>query len=335
MKTFLLHGFALLLLLGFVLFRPSPAHAQISCSSATMGPLTFSAVNPLTSQSTSTATFTYTCKNTNILLVYSATICFSIGEPNNGPTNPRQMSDGSNTLQFQLYQNAAYTTIWGSQTVGSNTPLMVNLTLGPNQSTTNTATLYGQVLGNQNAAVPGNYADNYGSANTATTINNQLGLIAPGTCSGASSGPYFPFGVTAAVQKMCTVGAAQSLNLGSVAAGSTAGSGNIELYVTCSNNTPYYIGLMPLSTSSTSGAGTMSGITQGNTNTVSYQLYQNPALTTAWGNTATSTSAGNGVSGIGTGSEQTPTPVVYAKVTSSTDVRPDTYSDTVQINVNY
>lgn len=335
MKTVLLRGFVLLLLLGVGLFRAGPAHAQISCSSATMSALTFASVNPLSSQTSSTATFTYTCKNTNVLLTYSATICFSIGEPNNGQTNPRLMSNGSNKLQFQLYQNAAYTTIWGSQTVGSNTPLMVNLTLGANQTATNTATLYGQVLGSQNTAVPGTFADDYGTANTATTINNQLGTSAPGTCSGTSGSPYFPFNVTAVVEKMCTVSADPVLNLGSVAAGSSVGSGNVNLYVSCSNDTPYYIGLMPLSTSSTNGAGTMSGATPGNTNTVSYQLYQNSSLSTVWGNTATSTSVGNGVSGTGTGSQQSPLPVVYAKITSSTDVQPDTYSDTVQINVNY
>jgi spore coat protein U-like protein len=334
-KTVPLYGLALLLLIGLALLRPGPAQAQISCSSATMGALTFASVNPLSSQTSSTATFTYTCKNSNALLPYSATICFSIGEPGNGPTNPRQMSNGSNTLQFQLYQNAAYTTIWGSQTVGSNTPLVVNLTLGANQSATNTATLYGQVLGSQNTAVPGTYADDYGTANTATTVNNLVGVLAPGTCSGSSGGPYFPFNVTASVQKMCTVSADPVLNLGSVAAGATAGSGSVNLYVTCSNGTPYYIGLMPLSTSSPNGAGTMSGATPGNTNTVSYQLYQNSALSTVWGNTATSTSAGNGVSGTGTGSQQNPLPVVYAKISSSTDVQPDTYSDTVQINVNY
>jgi len=66
---------------------------------------------------------------------------------------------------------------------------------------------------------------------------------------------------------------------------------------------------------------------------VTYQLYSNSGLSTVWGNTATATSTGNGVAGTGTGSAQTLT--VYAKVTSSTDVQPDNYSDTVQVNVNY
>jgi spore coat protein U-like protein len=335
MKAFVPRCFVLLLLLCIGLFHTGAVRAQIVCSSASMSGLTFSAVNPLSSQTAATATFTYTCTNANLLLTHSATVCFSIGEPNGGQTNPRLMHNGGNTLQFQLYQDPAHTIIWGSQTVGSNTPLMVNLTLGPLQTTTNTASLYGLVLTGQNTAIPGTYTDNYSVANTATTINDQAGSTAPGTCAGTSGLPYFAFSATAVVQKMCTVSADPVLNLGSVAAGGTAGTGSVNLYVTCSNTTPYYIGLIPLSTSSTTGAGTMSGAMSGNTNTVSYQLYQNASLSTVWGNTATTTSAGNGVSATGTGAQQSPVPVVYASITSSTDVQPDTYSDTVQINVNY
>jgi spore coat protein U-like protein len=72
--------------------------------------------------------------------------------------------------------------------------------------------------------------------------------------------------------------------------------------------------------------------TGGNTNKVPYQLYQTAAGTTVWGNTATSTSVGNGVAGIGNGSAKSLT--VYATAPSS-DFKPDTYSDIVTINVNY
>lgn len=334
MNTAVTRCFIVLLLLGLGLFHAKAAHAQITCSSASMSPLTFGAVNPLSSQTTATATFTYTCQNTSNR-TYSATVCFSIGEPNSGKTNPRYMSNGSNTLAFDLYQDPNHQTIWGSSWWGTNTPLQVNLTLSAGQQVTNTAPLYGLVKANQTTVIPGTYTDNYSSSDTAVAINNLRGTTAPGSCGGTGGGPFFPFSVTAVVQKMCTVSADPILNLGSVAAGSTASSGNINLYVTCSNTTPYYIGLQPLSSAKTDGSGTMNGATSGNTNTVSYQLYQNAALTTAWGNTATTTSAGNGISGTGTGAQRSPAPVVYAKVTSSTDVQPDTYTDTVQINVNY
>lgn len=335
MKTLILRGLVVLLILGVGLFRAGSAHAQITCSSANMGALTFSSVNPLSSQTSSTATFTYTCQNSSSTRTYSATVCFSIGEPNAGPTSPRLMSSGASTLKFDLYQDASHTVIWGSQWWGSNTPLMVNMTLSARQSTTNTATLYGMVYPNQATAIPGTYADNYTTVDTATTVNYQQGTTAPGSCGGTGSSPFFAFNVTAAVQKVCTVSADPVLNLGSVAAGSSASSGSVNLYVACSNTTPYHIGLQPLSSAATDGSGIMKGGTSGNTNTVGYQLYQNAALTTAWGNTATVTSAGNGISGTGTGSQRNPAPVVYAKATTTTDVQPDTYTDTVQIDVYY
>jgi spore coat protein U-like protein len=53
---------------------------------------------------------------------------------------------------------------------------------------------------------------------------------------------------------------------------------------------------------------------------------------TIWGNTATSSSVGNGVAGTGTGADQTLT--VYATA-SDANYAPDTYSDEVTVTVNY
>lgn len=336
MNCRLLRSLFFALLLGCGLFRDTPAQAAITCTSASMTAVSFGNVNPLSSQTAATATFSYTCSNNNVFLgtTHSATICFSIGEPGGGQTNPRLMSNGANKLQFQMYQNPSYTTVWGSQFFGSfSTPLMLNLTLANGGSTSGTATLYAQVLGGQTTAVPGAtaYADNYANGDTAVTINDVSGSTAPGSCSGTQTGLYFPFNVSAFVQKNCSV-TANNLSLGSVPAGAAATSGSSTLSVSCSYTTPYYIGLAPQNVASTAGVGTMKG-TGANLNSVTYQLYSDSGLSAVWGNTATGTSAGNGVSGSGSGVAQTLT--VYAKVTGSTDVTPDSYADTVQVNVNY
>ncbi|MBU6503769.1 MAG: spore coat protein U domain-containing protein, partial [Burkholderiales bacterium] len=65
---------------------------------------------------------------------------------------------------------------------------------------------------------------------------------------------------------------------------------------------------------------------------VPYQLYSNATLSNVWGNTASSASVGNGVAGTGTGSAQSIP--VYAKAPSA-NYTPDSYSDTVTVNVNY
>ena len=78
----------------------------------------------------------------------------------------------------------------------------------------------------------------------------------------------------------------------------------------------------------------------GNTDQVPYQLRQAPGPAGAvWGNTATTTAVGNGKQGTGKGMSNTPTDntvsfIAYAKATNS-DFTPDSYKDTVTVNVNY
>ena len=332
-RTAAILGSVMMVLLLFA----APARAQnISCSPVSMTNLSFANVNPLSSLTAANATLSYTCTN-NTNQTRSATLCFSINEPGGGPTNPRQMKDGAgDVLQFQLYQDPTYTTVWGSSFFGSPTPVMVNITLGKGASSSGSATLYGQVLNGQTSAIPTGtlYQDNYQNGDTALTINERKGNSPPGSCDTGAAVAYFPFLVSATVTKQCTVsaGATSNINLGSVPSTQTNISGNNSVSVSCSNTTPYYIGLSPNSTASTTGAGTMSGALGGNTDKVPYQLYSNASLSNVWGNTATSTSVGNGVSGSGTGSAQSIP--VYAKAPSA-NYTPDSYSDTVTVNVNY
>ena len=141
------------------------------------------------------------------------------------------------------------------------------------------------------------------------------------------------FQVTLTIQKACTVtaGAASNIALGTQPATATNVLGNNTITVNCSKTTPYYIGLAP-SNASTAGAGTLSG-TGANTDLVPYKLTSTVGPSgTVWGNTATATTVGNGVAGTGTGASQTIT--VYVTVPSA-NFTPDTYTDTVNINVNY
>jgi len=234
-------------------------------------------------------------------------------------------------LQFQIYQDAARTVLWGSNSGTAGTQLYVQVMIPANGSASGTATLYGQVLAGQNTAIPANYTESL----VGTQINvSDGGSRYPTNCNGGQvQSGNFDFTVTATVSKSCTVtaGAASTIDLGSVAYTAVNTSASSSIGVTCSNSTPYYVGLSPNSTASTSGAGAMSG-TGSNTDKVPYQLYSNASLSSVWGNTATSTSVGNGVAGTGTGSPQTIP--VYVKVPSANHA-PDSYSDTVTVNVNY
>jgi spore coat protein U-like protein len=152
------------------------------------------------------------------------------------------------------------------------------------------------------------------------------------------------FTVSLVVNKTCIVNTTGASNIvlaavnSGVAESTTGQSGTFT--VNCSNKTPFFVGLAP-SNANTTGAGVMSGQTAGNTTTtIPYQLAQNAAGTTVWGNTATSSVVGNGESGTGGGmaAGKAVSFTAYANVTggaTSTDVAPDTYLDTVTINVNF
>ena len=148
------------------------------------------------------------------------------------------------------------------------------------------------------------------------------------------------FKVKLAITKTCAVTtAAADIDLGSVAATATAvnKNGNTTLKVNCSKSTPFFIGLAPSAANggTDNGTGAMSG-TGSNTDKVPYTLYSDAGMTTVWGNTATTTAAGNGRSGTGAGMAvgKEVSFTAYAKATN-VDFTPDSYIDTVTVNVNY
>jgi spore coat protein U-like protein len=157
----------------------------------------------------------------------------------------------------------------------------------------------------------------------------------------ATSPATATFQVLMKINKACTVtaGAASNIQLGAVAgvdSNSGANSGSNTISVTCSKTTPYYVGLAPSTTNggTSNGTGNLISTTAPTTNTdkVPYTLYQDSAFGTIWGNTATSTAAGNGKGSTGTGAAQSLT--VYAQAPSA-NFTPDSYADTVTVNVNF
>lgn len=146
------------------------------------------------------------------------------------------------------------------------------------------------------------------------------------------------FQVKITIQKTCNIsaGSASDINLGAVATTALNTTGNNTFNVTCTKLTPYFIGLAPSAANggTPNGSGTMSSVLNfaKNTDKVPYQLNQTTATGPVWGNTATSTAVGNGVTGVGTGASQSYT--VFATAASA-DFNPDDYADTVTVNVNY
>jgi spore coat protein U-like protein len=96
--------------------------------------------------------------------------------------------------------------------------------------------------------------------------------------------------------------------------------------VTCTNSTPYEVGL---------DAGTGTGATiaarkmTASGATINYTMYQDPARSILWGNTVGT----DAVSGTGNGSAQALT--VYGRVPAQSTPAPGAYSDTINVTVTF
>jgi len=131
------------------------------------------------------------------------------------------------------------------------------------------------------------------------------------------------------VQASCSIGTVNDLDFGTA---TTPLNANIDatttLTITCTNTTPYRIGL---NQGSTAGASTtirkmFSTVT---TEDVDYMMYTNAARTSNWGNNfGTDTN-----DSVGTGAAQTFT--VYGRVPPQTTPAPATYTDVVVVTVDY
>lgn len=169
-----------------------------------------------------------------------------------------------------------------------------------------------------------------------------FGIAATGMSAFAATSPATAtFQVLMKINKACTVTAGSASNIqigavGGVDSNSGSNNGNNTINVTCSKTTPYYVGLAPSTANggTANGTGNMVSVANSATNTdkVPYTLYQDSSFGTIWGNTATSTTVGNGKGGTGTGVAQGIT--VYAQAPSA-NFTPDSYADTVTVNVNF
>ncbi len=139
------------------------------------------------------------------------------------------------------------------------------------------------------------------------------------------------FTVTLTLTPTCTI-SATNMDFGAqgvLAAQLTATS---AITTTCTNTTPYNIGLNAGSvTGSTVAQRLLAGTAVGNTGTtVNFNLYQTAAPTSPiWGNTVGTDT----VSGVGTGSPVSTT--VYGRVPAQTTPAPGAYQATITATITY
>ena len=285
-------------------------------------------------------TLNYSCTNTGTTAGYVSVCLAADGGYKPSAVIPRYMKTAPSNRELAFNMTLSNGGIWGTRSSGvgveyNSGPIYIPARL--NSSTPGTMagkeTINISLLSSNTQAIPGKYNNIFNGGHTAMTIstsarqNSSNCLTVPISQQGTDR---FPFTVQATVLPSCKVTAKPNIDLGPHPASEKDITGNNTIGVTCTDTTAYNIGLAP-SNGSLNGAGLMKG---SDTNpVVPYQLRSTAGLNgIIWGNTATSTSVGNGVAGIGSGVEQSRN--VYVTVPSA-DFKPGNYSDTVFIKVNY
>ena len=239
--------------------------------------------------------------------------------------HPRYMSSGVNKLDYNIYKNGRYSTIWGSRVWAyPPTSATINVTIGASGTGSKTKPVRGQIDAGQPGTPSGLYTSNFSGAQTLISyayknFGNCNVIIASGTSL------QVPFLVQANVQGACTL-TTTDMNFGTTGTIVSNLDATNSISVTCTNGTPYTISL----------DGGLSGATDpesrkmaNGTNNVNYGIYQNSARTTAWGDTIGT----NTISSVGNGTAQNF--IAYGRVPAQSTPPPGTYLDTIVTTITY
>jgi spore coat protein U-like protein len=303
-----------------------------------MTSVSFGTINvTLNTAFTTTGTFSATCSGRSNDSGLTERICISFGAGTGGISGsgaPRHMTGGANTLAYNLYQNATNTTVWGSwlSSADGGNGAELDITLNGSGNGSGSLTVYATVNAGQQTVPPGSYSSSFSSAQVTVVY----GLSVDGTCSSgtlpnSTSTPTFT--VSATVSAACQV-SPSTLSFPATAGTSllsTAVTANTTVAVTCTNTSPYAIGMGQ-------GNNYASGNRMANgTSFLPYVLYVNSSLTNPWTTAASNsscTTTGDCYLGTGTGLAQS-IPIYGRVPTIAAAPVPGTYSDTVVMTVTY
>ncbi|NJM29364.1 MAG: spore coat protein U domain-containing protein [Rhizobiales bacterium] len=238
----------------------------------------------------------------------------------------RYMLNGVNQLRYNLYRNAAFTTVWGSRIWGlPPIPPTINITLNGAGSGTSTTAVRGRIFSGQPAVPVGSYTSSFAGAQTRVNY----AYSTSGTCvaiTTANLNPtQTPFTVSAVVGGACIV-SATAMSFGT----QTLLNANVDatnaLSVRCPSAIPYTVGL----NGGNAGASNPAARLMSNgANSVTYGIYRDAARSLGWGDTI----GVNTEAGTGTGSAQSYTS--YGRIAPQATPPAATYTDTIVVTVTY
>ncbi len=136
--------------LSSLLVPSRPALAAIQCSFVSTVGVNFGAYDVFRGTPTdSTGSVTYNCRGVGV-----STITIDLARGSSSTYNPRQMRNGAQTLNYNLYLDAARSIIWGDNTGGSSHYGPIR----PDNNVNTNVTIYGRILAGEDVPM-GNYAD--------------------------------------------------------------------------------------------------------------------------------------------------------------------------------
>ncbi|MBN3820440.1 spore coat protein U domain-containing protein [Paraburkholderia sp. Se-20369] len=313
-------------LLVALLFAPwLPAHAD-SCTVSAQT-TSFGSVSPISQLAyTTTSTVGVTCTWDTLSLNTTALVCLNLGV-----ASPRAMTNGTNQMQYDLYQDNGYTQTWGAVASGT-TPMSVTVAK-PGLGTTANATLtvYGRIAPNQPTVPSVNngstlYSQTFAGNQASYSYNFALLGIQLVPCTSQASAGTFAYATNATVINNCVINAT---NVAFPATGllNSALSASGSISAQCTNGDAFQIALNG-GGSTNVAARTMQR--SGGGGSVAYQLYRDAGFTQPWGDGTSGTSM---ATGTGSGLAQSIT--VYGRVPAQATPAPGNYSDTITATISF
>jgi spore coat protein U-like protein len=301
-----------------------PASAQ-SCN-FTVSSLDFGSINlAANTPFTITSTYSASCSGTPNTTVRT---CPNVDVGSGGSTtgSPRFLLNGGSQLGFNLYQDSAHSSVWGSNLwgfAGSYPSPTIDVALDGSGSGIASQTVFGQISAGQPTLPAGLYASSF--AGIQTSIAYAYSTV--GTCAtiGTTHATTAPFTVTATNATNCSV-SASTVNFGSAGVLGAALDATGTVTITCTNAAPYTVALDGGLSGATNPA--QRKLSQAAA-TITYGLYQDPGRATPWGNSV----GVNTMAATGSGLPQTLT--VYGRVPAQNTPAPGSYSDTVVLTISY
>ena len=316
------------------------AASSISCT-ANMSNVEFDKITLANADSAPTSgTLSYSCENKGNTTGYVSVCLAADGGYEHKNISKRRMrliaNPDENELAFNMKLPLQGNHIWGNLALGDGIEYqsgVIAIAPGSLFSKTEPVSIF-LVSGEKNTQVlPGIYSNNINDINHGLKYARSDSATLPLDCKTKNSvSAPLPFTVRATVTASCFINSTPHINL-QYAGPNNITEGNGAINVTCTPGVTYNMGLLSLNNSDASnGIGIMKG-SKGNPDTIHYQLRSNSGSNgTPWGNTVTATNVGNGVTDDGDGKPKSHT--VYITV-PKTNVRPDTYSDTVTVTVYF